>query len=63
MKLVILESPFAAGNGYTVEQNIEYARAAVRDSLSRVKLRLRLLIIFPMIFSFLLMKAMLCCRR
>lgn len=35
MKLVILESPFAAGNGYTVEQNIEYARAAVRDSLSR----------------------------
>lgn len=35
MKLVILESPFAAGNGYTVEENIEYARACVRDSLSR----------------------------
>lgn len=35
MKLVILESPFAAGNGYTVEQNLEYARACVRDSLSR----------------------------
>ncbi|WGL32540.1 hypothetical protein Arash_gp89c [Salmonella phage Arash] len=35
MKLVILESPFAAGNGHTVEENIEYARACVRDSLSR----------------------------
>lgn len=35
MKLVILESPFAAGNGYTVEENVEYARACVRDSLSR----------------------------
>lgn len=31
MKLVILESPFAGD----VEANIEYARAAVRDSLSR----------------------------
>ena len=35
MKLVILESPFAAFNGRTVEENIEYARACVRDSLSR----------------------------
>ena len=34
-KLVIVESPFAAGNGYTVEQNIEYARAALRDCLMR----------------------------
>jgi hypothetical protein len=32
---VILESPFAPRNGFTVEQNIEYARAAVRDSLLR----------------------------
>lgn len=31
MKLVILESPFAG----EVERNIAYARAAVRDSLSR----------------------------
>jgi hypothetical protein len=31
MKLVILESPFAGD----VQANIEYARAAVRDSLSR----------------------------
>ena len=31
MKLVILESPFAGD----VEANIEYARAAVRDSLAR----------------------------
>lgn len=35
MKLVILESPFAATNGKTVEENIEYARSCVRDSLSR----------------------------
>lgn len=40
MKLVILESPFAQfidGNGtvHTVDSNIEYARACVRDSLSR----------------------------
>lgn len=31
MKLVIIESPFAGD----VERNIEYARACVRDSLSR----------------------------
>lgn len=31
MRLVILESPFAG----EVEQNVEYARRAVRDSLSR----------------------------
>ena len=31
MRLVILESPFAG----EVEENIEYARACVRDSLSR----------------------------
>ena len=31
MRLVIIESPYA-GN---IEENIEYARAAVRDSLSR----------------------------
>lgn len=33
-KLVILESPFAATNGYTVQENIEYARKCVRHSLS-----------------------------
>ncbi|EBS4516724.1 hypothetical protein DQT32_04850 [Salmonella enterica subsp. enterica serovar Braenderup] len=33
-KLVILESPFAATDEYTVEQNIEYARRCVRHSLS-----------------------------
>ena len=31
MKLVILESPYAGD----VEANVEYARACVRDSLSR----------------------------
>lgn len=35
MKLVILESPFAPNNGKTVEENIDYARKCVRDSLSR----------------------------
>lgn len=34
MKLVILESPFAPTNGKTIEENIEYARACVRHSLS-----------------------------
>lgn len=33
-KLVILESPYAATNGYTVQENIEYARKCVRHSLS-----------------------------
>lgn len=33
-KLVILESPFAATDEYTVEENIEYARKCVRHSLS-----------------------------
>ena len=34
MKLVILESPFA-GDAATIERNIRYGRAAVRDSLLR----------------------------
>lgn len=33
-KLVILESPFAQSNEYTVQENIEYARECVRHSLS-----------------------------
>lgn len=35
MRLVILESPFAASATHSVEQHIEYARACVRDSLAR----------------------------
>ena len=35
MKLVILESPFAADTPEGIQQNIEYARRCVRDSLSR----------------------------
>lgn len=35
MRLVIIESPFAAPTQEDVDKNIEYARAAVRDSLSR----------------------------
>ena len=35
MKLVILESPFAAATESDVQRNIRYARAAVRDSLQR----------------------------
>jgi len=31
MKLVIVESPFAAPDRATIERNIAYARAAVRD--------------------------------
>ena len=33
MKLVILESPYAAANRRTVEDNVEYAKRCVRDSL------------------------------
>lgn len=33
--LVIIESPFAARNGRTVDDNIAYARDCVRDSLNR----------------------------
>ncbi|AUR90681.1 hypothetical protein NVP1149O_27 [Vibrio phage 1.149.O._10N.286.55.A12] len=35
MKLVIIESPFAASETHTVEQHIEYARQCMRDSLMR----------------------------
>lgn len=35
MKLVILESPYAASATHTVTQHVEYARACVRDSLGR----------------------------
>ena len=35
MKRVIVESPYAADNPAIVERNIEYARAAVRDSVLR----------------------------
>lgn len=34
-RLVIVESPYAASETHSVEQHIEYARACVRDSLSR----------------------------
>lgn len=32
MKLVILESPYAANNLYSVEEHVRYARAALRAS-------------------------------
>lgn len=35
MKLVILESPYAANDRHTVEDHVRYARACVRDSLGR----------------------------
>lgn len=35
MKLVILESPFAAATAEGIQANIEYARACVKDSLLR----------------------------
>lgn len=35
MKLVVIESPFAAGNGRTVDENLAYARACMRDALLR----------------------------
>lgn len=35
MKLVIIESPYAATETHTVEQHIEYARQCMRDSLMR----------------------------
>lgn len=35
MKLVIIESPFAAPTPEGVQENIDYARKCVRDSLNR----------------------------
>lgn len=35
MELVIIESPYAEGNGYTVEENEDYALRALADSLNR----------------------------
>jgi len=35
MRLVIVESPFAAPTTEEIQANVEYARACVRDSLSR----------------------------
>lgn len=35
MKLVIIESPYAASETRTVDQNIQYARECMRDSLMR----------------------------
>ena len=35
MKLVVIESPYSPSNGHTLEENVEYARAAMRDSLDR----------------------------
>lgn len=35
MKRVILESPYAAATPERIARNVEYARACVRDSLSR----------------------------
>ncbi len=35
MKLVIIESPYAASNGHSVEENLAYLRAAMHDCLKR----------------------------
>lgn len=35
LRRVILESPFAAREGFTIEQNIAYAKLCMRDCLSR----------------------------
>ena len=35
MKLVIIESPYAAANGHTVADHEEYARRCMADSLAR----------------------------
>ena len=35
MKLVIIESPYAASSTHTVEEHIKYARLCVKDSLRR----------------------------
>lgn len=35
MKLVILESPYAGPSALDIEENVDYARACVRDSLLR----------------------------
>lgn len=35
MMLVVLESPYAAGNGRTVEENLTYARECMADSIKR----------------------------
>ena len=34
-RLVQLESPFSPSNGYSLEHNLRYARAALRDSIMR----------------------------
>ena len=35
MRLVILESPYATNADHTAEENVEYARVCLRDSLRR----------------------------
>lgn len=35
MRLVVIESPFAAGRGFSVEENIAYARRCMADCLGR----------------------------
>jgi hypothetical protein len=35
MKRIVIESPYANGRGFTVEQNVAYARRCMHDSLSR----------------------------
>ena len=35
MKLVVIESPYAPGNGYSTEENLAYLRACMADCLSR----------------------------
>lgn len=35
MRLVIIESPYAAGRGHTIEEHVTYARRCIRDCLLR----------------------------
>jgi hypothetical protein len=34
-RLVVIESPYSSSNGYPIETNVQYARAAMRDCLHR----------------------------
>lgn len=51
MKRVVLESPYAAAHGRTVEDNVDYARKCLRDSVRRGEAPIASHLLFPQAFD------------
>ena len=50
-ELVYIESPYAASDGYTIEDNIEYAKLCMKDSLERGEFPFVSHLLYPLVLD------------